>query len=109
MLGLVSHVVHNAWPVDFNLPLRSFEEHLTGVKCLVELCASVESPIKLLFASSIGVASRWDPSNGLVPEEALKDPEVATSNGYTASKYVAEKVFSIFFLKKPVITFTSSA
>ena len=88
----VTHIVHNAWTVNFNLPLRAFEDHLAGVKHLVELCASVERSIKLLVASSIGVASRWDTADGSVPERTLEDPKAATSSGYTASKYVTEKV-----------------
>lgn len=92
----VTHIVHNAWNVNFNLPLRAFEDHLTGVRRLVELCASTERPVKLLVASSIGVASQWDPCSGSVPEQTLEDPVVATSNGYTASKYVTEKVIRVF-------------
>ena len=85
-------MLHNAWRVDFNLSLASFESHVSGVRNIVEFCASQTCPAKLLFTSSVSVAHRWDVASGPVPEEPLANPEVATYNGYGASKYVAEQV-----------------
>lgn len=88
----VTHVVHNAWRVDFNLSLPSFEKYIAGTRRLVDLCCSLPKPVKLLFTSSVAAAYKWDTSRGAVPEEVLSDTYVASANGYGASKFVAENV-----------------
>ncbi|KIP06790.1 hypothetical protein PHLGIDRAFT_514252 [Phlebiopsis gigantea 11061_1 CR5-6] len=92
MLSLVTHIVHNAWTVDFTAPLSSFEPQIMGVRKLIEVSAASPQKIALLATSSIGVAGGWDSrSYGPVPERPLPDPVVASSSGYTASKYILEK------------------
>lgn len=90
--GSITHVVHNAWRVDFNLSLPSFEKYIAGTRRLVDLCSSLPRPAKLLFTSSVAAAYKWDISRGAVPEEVLSDTYVASANGYGASKFVAENV-----------------
>lgn len=92
----VTHVIHNAWTVNFNLALRSFEDQIAGVRKLVDISASADHPMQLLVTSSIGAVDRWDPKDGPVPEHALNDPIVAAGAGYGSSKYVVEQVTSIF-------------
>ena len=91
-MGSVTHIIHNAWTVNFNLPLQSYETQIAGVRRLVEMCASMDRAVHVLCTSYIGVGVGWDPSNGPVPEAPLPDPSVATINGYGASKYVVERV-----------------
>lgn len=91
----LTHVVHNAWRVDFNLSLASFESHIAGTRRLIDFCCSLPRPTRLLFTSSVSAATRWDASCGSVPDEVLTDPEVATPNGYGQSKFVAENVRAI--------------
>lgn len=91
-MNSVTHVIHNAWTVNFNLALQSFEDQVAGVRKLVDISATADHPIKLLVTSSVGIAGGWDPAKGPVPERLLPDPEVAASIGYTASKYVVESV-----------------
>ncbi|PIL27162.1 hypothetical protein GSI_10304 [Ganoderma sinense ZZ0214-1] len=69
----VTHIMHNAWQVNFNLRISSFEGNLQGVRHLLELALSspYEVPPKVMFVSSIGVL---------------------TSRGYSESKWVAEEV-----------------
>jgi hypothetical protein len=31
----ISHILHNAWPVDFNRPFSSFELSIRGVEALI--------------------------------------------------------------------------
>lgn len=78
--------------MNFNQPLQAFEPQIRGVENLVSVCATADRPVKLLFTSSIGLANGWDLRKGPVPERALPDPAIATSTGYTASKYVVEQV-----------------
>ena len=78
--------------MNFNLPLRLFEDQIAGVRKLVDICALADHTVKLFVTSSIGVANGWDPVNGPVPEQPLPDPTSANSTGYTSSKYVTEQV-----------------
>ncbi|KAJ3555784.1 hypothetical protein NM688_g2384 [Phlebia brevispora] len=87
----VTHIIHNAWNVNFNHPLTSFESQIAGTRNLADLCLQSAQPIHLLFTSSISVALHWDMSRGPVPETLLEDPAVATGNGYASSKYVVEQ------------------
>ncbi|EKM51562.1 uncharacterized protein PHACADRAFT_127221 [Phanerochaete carnosa HHB-10118-sp] len=92
MLASITHIIHNAWTVNFNLSLQSYEDQIAGVRWLVDVCANADHPIKLLCTSSVGSTSLWGPSLGPVPERPLSDPAAATSNGYAASKYVVEQI-----------------
>ncbi|GJE98682.1 putative NRPS-like protein biosynthetic cluster [Phanerochaete sordida] len=92
VLSSVTHVIHNAWTVNFNLALQSFEDQIAGVRKLVDISAASERSIQLLITSSIGIANAWDPAQGPVPERPLPNPEIAASIGYTASKYVVEHI-----------------
>ena len=95
MIGSVTHIIHNAWTVNFNLPLDAFEDQIAGVRTLVDVCAASDRRIRLIFTSSISVAAAWDPELGAVPERALPHAKYASASGYAASKYVAEKVSAI--------------
>ena len=88
----MTHIIHNAWNVNFNHPLTSFESQISGTRKLADLCLESAAPIHLMFTSSISVALGWDMTSGPVPEDLLDDPAVATGNGYASSKYVVEQV-----------------
>ncbi|EKM52305.1 uncharacterized protein PHACADRAFT_260612 [Phanerochaete carnosa HHB-10118-sp] len=90
----VTHVIHNAWRVDFNLSLPSFDKYVASTSQLVDFCALFSHSVKLYFTSSIAAAAGWDISRGPVPEVALDDPKAAAANGYGASKFVAENILS---------------
>lgn len=88
----VTQVVHNAWRVDFNLSLSSFEKYVAGTRRLIDILGSLPRPAKLFFTSSVAAAYMWDTATGAVPEEVLKDPFIGSANGYGASKFVGENV-----------------
>ncbi|EIW80241.1 acetyl-CoA synthetase-like protein [Coniophora puteana RWD-64-598 SS2] len=96
----VTHIIHAAWRLDFNLALSSFEPHVRGTRNLVDLALAASSsssssaPARVLFTSSIGSTKSWDKSKGAYPEEVLLDAATAVGNGYGESKYVAERVLS---------------
>lgn len=89
-----THVIHNAWKVDFNLSLLSFEGHIASTINLLEFSLSFLHKPHFLFTSSISVASGWDTRKGPVPESVLEtnDSLQEHGNGYAASKYVVEHV-----------------
>ncbi|KAF8868636.1 acetyl-CoA synthetase-like protein [Gymnopilus junonius] len=67
----VNVIIHNAWRLDFNLSLSSFESNIRGTKILIDLAYS--SPY---------------------PENVVLDPRYAVGNGYGESKYVAERILA---------------
>ena len=94
---LISHavlVLHNAWQVDFNLSLSSFEPvHIQGVRHLIDFSALSVHKAKIFFVSSIGAVMNWSTNHtGRVPEEIVDDFTVPQAIGYAESKYVAERL-----------------
>ncbi|KAA6414504.1 MAG: hypothetical protein FRX48_01253 [Lasallia pustulata] len=96
-LDLISHamlVLHNAWQVDFNLSLSSFEPvHIQGVRHLIDFSALSVHKAKIFFVSSIGAVMNWSANHtGRVLEEIVDDFTVPQAIGYAESKYVAERL-----------------
>ncbi|KAJ7449030.1 hypothetical protein B0H11DRAFT_2079260 [Mycena galericulata] len=90
----VTHIIHNAWPVDFNLALRSFEPNIKGLRKLVDFSLSspfIEPP-RLLYTSSIGIFQGVTGSASF--KETPIDSKTAVGNGYTQSKWVAEEILA---------------
>ncbi|KAJ5287132.1 hypothetical protein N7478_002818 [Penicillium angulare] len=87
-------IIHNAWEVNFNLPLSSFETQLNGLQSLVQICTETRQQIRFFFVSSISGAINW-PTHllGPIPETKLTNLD-APINGYGASKLVAEHLLS---------------
>jgi nucleoside-diphosphate-sugar epimerase len=98
LLTTVNVVIHNAWQLDFTLPLRDFEPHLSATRDLLDLVQASALEARLVFISSVGVAGRWSSPKGLVPEIVLEDPGVCLGLGYGESKYVAERVSMLLSL-----------
>ncbi|KAG1835183.1 putative aminoadipate reductase [Suillus variegatus] len=90
----VTVIIHNAWRLDFNLALSSFDSYVRGMRNLIDLALSSPRHPKprLLFASSISSAQSWDQAKGPFPEEVEYDAGVAVGLGYGASKYVSERI-----------------
>ncbi|KAF9811531.1 hypothetical protein IEO21_06535 [Rhodonia placenta] len=88
----VTHVIHNAWRVDFNLALASFEPQIGATMRLLNLVPRA----RFSFVSSMSAAQSWDTTErGLyVPEEPLHDPSIAVGTGYGMSKFVVEEVLA---------------
>ncbi|KAH8664416.1 male sterility protein-domain-containing protein [Xylariales sp. PMI_506] len=88
----ITTVLHNGWPVDFNLAFKSFQPALEGVKNLIKFAHSSRYICPFFFISSISVAGSWGSVPGAqkaVPEIELDDWRLART-GYGQSKLVAE-------------------
>lgn len=94
MKNSVSLIIHTAWPVNFNLPLLSFEPHIEGLYNLINLSLSVNraTPAVLLFCSSISTALGSKSSE--VHETPIEDLKSALEMGYGRSKLIGEKMIS---------------
>lgn len=84
MLSSVDRIVHNAWPVNFNMPITSFEPFIRGVRHFVDFAGASPKKVAVVFVSSIGTADNWSSSEP-VPEKRLDDPNLAEM-GYGLSK-----------------------
>ncbi|KAG6828418.1 putative NRPS-like protein biosynthetic cluster, partial [Tephrocybe sp. NHM501043] len=101
----VDVIIHNAWQVDFNIPLSSYESNIKGSRHLIDLLRKSPnaSHARFLFISSIASTQSWSTSRGLVPEDIIEDASVAIGNGYGEGKYVFEKILNKSGLNATVI------
>ncbi|KAH7036703.1 hypothetical protein B0J12DRAFT_581494 [Macrophomina phaseolina] len=91
----ISHIVHLAWPMDFNRQLASFRPQLNALKTLIQLARAASQTgrhvrPRLMLASSISVVRHH--GQRTVPEKALDDPLVTTAMGYAEAKWVCERM-----------------
>ncbi|KAK8064619.1 nonribosomal peptide synthetase [Apiospora phragmitis] len=90
LLQETDRVVLNAWPVNFNMPVASFEPHIRGVRHWADFAAAAEKRVAVVFISSVGTVDGWH-EKGTIPEERFEDMSLA-HGGYGASKMVASLV-----------------
>ncbi|EJD43640.1 ketoacyl-synt-domain-containing protein [Auricularia subglabra TFB-10046 SS5] len=69
----VTTIIHNAWPVNFNVPLAAFDDSLAATRNLVNLALQSKRrcPPRLIFISTFSTL---------------------LSDGYTESKWIAERL-----------------
>ena len=94
LLSSVACVIHSAWTVNFNLGVRSFEQHhIRGTYNLLNLClrSRLPTPATFFFCSSVSTASST-PKPAIVSETAIEDLNHAQKTGYGRSKLVTEHV-----------------
>ncbi|RDB20292.1 Non-canonical non-ribosomal peptide synthetase FUB8 [Hypsizygus marmoreus] len=92
----VGIIIHNAWKLDLNLSLPSFEPYIQATRNLINIAKSGQnaSTLRFLFMSSITSAQSWSRSKGPYPEEVVEDASVAVGGRYGEAKYVAERVLA---------------
>ncbi|KAJ7894322.1 hypothetical protein B0H14DRAFT_802925 [Mycena olivaceomarginata] len=94
----VTHIIHSAWPVNFNITLGSFEPNIRGLRNLVDfaLTSPFSEPRTLLYTSSIGVfhSTPTELHARGHPEVAI-EAAIAAGNGYQQSKWIAEEILRI--------------
>ncbi|KAI1453838.1 male sterility protein-domain-containing protein [Annulohypoxylon moriforme] len=91
LLVEADRVIHNAWPVNFNMPVESFEPHIRSVRNIADFATHSAKRVAVVFISSIGTIERWDNKDGEVPEERLEDLKVA-DGGYGRSKMIGSLI-----------------
>jgi thioester reductase-like protein len=91
LLETADRFIHNAWPVNFNISIESFEPHLRGVRYVANFASEASKRVAVVFISSIGTGDRWDASAGLLPEKRLEDLTLP-GNGYGRSKQVGSLI-----------------
>ena len=95
----IHFALHNAWKVDFSLPLDFFErEYIRSVRTLLQLCRTSQFGARLIFCSSISSVQEWanlHPGEK-VPEAPIgeEDFKVSSPLGYGQSKQVSERIMA---------------
>ncbi|KAF2204124.1 acetyl-CoA synthetase-like protein [Delitschia confertaspora ATCC 74209] len=100
----INVIVHNAWKVDFNHPLDSFEAvHIQGVRDMINFSIASRYQPRILFVSSLSSVGNWktfevsalDSDNRTLIAEAMPStPAAAQPMGYAESKAVAEQILA---------------
>ncbi|KAI1767436.1 acetyl-CoA synthetase-like protein [Hypoxylon sp. FL1150] len=94
LLDETTEIIHNAWPVNFLLPLKSFEPSVAGLTHLLALARAGRRQPGLFFVSSISAAMG---AARAVPEAVLEDPSrLVLKQGYARSKYVGERLLDAY-------------
>ncbi|KAH8193913.1 hypothetical protein TruAng_011919 [Truncatella angustata] len=91
LLREADRFIHNAWPVNFNITVETFEPQLRGVRHVADFATHADKRVAVVFISSIGTGDRWDSSKGPLPEERLEDTSLP-SGGYGRSKMVGSLI-----------------
>ncbi|KAF8439511.1 hypothetical protein BGX38DRAFT_875482 [Terfezia claveryi] len=97
ILSSATHILHNAWTLDFILQIDKFEVHINGVRSIINLSMASQRRARVMFISSIASTVNWyklHPGTQL-NEEILLDWSVPPSYGYPESKYVAERLLHL--------------
>jgi thioester reductase-like protein len=98
LLSSVNIIIHNAWAVDFNKTLASYESvHIAGTRRLVDFSIASQYRAKIVFISSIASVGNWlssHASDEQVPENIMTDHSVPSAQGYGESKHVAEIILA---------------
>ncbi|KAK4897921.1 hypothetical protein LTR27_004305 [Elasticomyces elasticus] len=98
LLQSVDLLIHNAWAVDFNKSLESFESvHVAGVRRCVDFSIRSQDRAHIVFISSIASVANWSekhPDELEVPEMMLEDHSLPSPSGYGKSKHVAGSILA---------------
>lgn len=90
LLRETTHIIHNAWQVDFNLTLDSFASHVSNTRRFVDFSAHSSAGALVFFVSSISAVASCTAEP--IPEEVLHNWSVPHEVGYGQSKLVAERI-----------------
>jgi thioester reductase-like protein/acyl-coenzyme A synthetase/AMP-(fatty) acid ligase len=99
LLQTVDTFIHNAWAVDFNKTIASFEDtHIAGTRRVVDFSIESQHRAHIIFISSIAGVGNWaatSPASEQVPERIIEDHSVCLPQGYGESKHVAECMLAL--------------
>ncbi|KAF7174064.1 hypothetical protein CNMCM5623_006358 [Aspergillus felis] len=94
LLATVDITIHNAWKLDFNRRVESFESLIKSVRDLLAFSLRGYWCPHLFFVSSISTIYGWDPTMGRpsAPEDIIENSDAVLEQGYAESKHIAERL-----------------
>ncbi|KAM0262799.1 hypothetical protein ACHAQJ_001593 [Trichoderma viride] len=90
ILATADRVIHNAWPVNFNISVSSFEPYIFGVRQLVDFSNKAAKRVPIIYISSISTVGAWTLPEP-IPERRLDDLTLPVM-GYGQSKFAASSI-----------------
>ncbi|KAF2204959.1 hypothetical protein GQ43DRAFT_95556 [Delitschia confertaspora ATCC 74209] len=105
LVNMVTAIIHNAWPMSGNRPIRRFEAQFDVMRNLIDLArdaASLARTVTFQFISSIAVVGHYPLITGAVnvPEDRV-DITSVLPNGYGDAKFVCERMLDATLHKYP--------
>ncbi|EED22683.1 polyketide synthase, putative [Talaromyces stipitatus ATCC 10500] len=108
LLGKVTHIVHNAWPMTGKRPLSGLESQFQVMRNLIDFARDISArrpegaKVTLQLISSIAVVGHYPlwTGNVVVPEERMT-LESVLPNGYGDAKFVCERMLDETLHKFP--------
>lgn len=93
LLHSTTHILHNAWEVNFNLSLKSFEPHVNGVRQFIDFSVHSIYGASIFFISTISTVMEWPVNHTRkMPEAVIDDWSLPQPIGYAESKHVSERL-----------------
>lgn len=92
LVSQVTHVIHCAWSVNFNMTLESFTDCITGTRHLLDFCLKAERPDAAAFGFCSSVSTTARTPGKAVPEALPELLSYAQNIGYAQSKLVTEHI-----------------
>ncbi|KAB2569665.1 Non-canonical non-ribosomal peptide synthetase FUB8 [Lasiodiplodia theobromae] len=93
--------IHNAWAVDFNHALQSYEPtHIAGTRRVVDFSLHSRHRAHVAFISSIASVANWprvgdSGAAAAVPETFIDNDSAPLPQGYGESKHVASRILAV--------------
>ncbi|TGO66672.1 hypothetical protein BOTNAR_0056g00110 [Botryotinia narcissicola] len=84
----VTDIIHDAWTVNFNLPLTAFRPNIEGVINLASFAVSAAQLPSLMFLSSASSIAQFQ-RLPTTPESIIDDVSAPLAMGYAENKYPA--------------------
>jgi acyl transferase domain-containing protein/nucleoside-diphosphate-sugar epimerase/acyl carrier protein/SAM-dependent methyltransferase len=108
LLGKVTHIVHNAWPMTGKRPLSGLESQFQVMRNLIDFARDISArrskgfKVSVQLISSIAVVGHYPlwSGNVVVPEERMT-LESVLPNGYGDAKFVCERMLDETLHKYP--------
>jgi len=98
LASAITHIIHNAWPVDFKRTVTSFESQFNIMTNLLDLARDAGNAPQFMFVSSIAVVAQYrnntnsNENSIVVPEAPFQSHWPAPTMGYGQAKLVCEKM-----------------
>jgi hypothetical protein len=108
LVGKVTHIVHNAWPMNAKQPFLAFTPQFRVLRNLIDFAALIsahrptEHKVGFEFISSIATVGHYPLHEGKpsIPEQRMTIEHVLP-NGYGDAKYVCERMLDETLHKHP--------
>ncbi|KIY73072.1 NAD(P)-binding protein [Cylindrobasidium torrendii FP15055 ss-10] len=89
MRNSVTHIVHNAWPVNLAVKVTKFERMLGSLRTLIDFALAAARNPRFIFVSSVAALQNYPTEP--IPERLLPI-EAALGTGYGESKWIGEEM-----------------